>query len=296
MTDNDWSVLLSRIKEGRCTPFIGAGANYGILPMGGQIAREWAAKYKFPLRDSEDLASVAQFLAVSKDPMFPKERMIERLRRDPRPDFEQDDDRLECLRCLAELPLPIYLTTNYDDLMTQALKHTKPAKNPRREPCRWNASTRRLPSVFGAGSSYQPDATNPLVFHLHGVEDHDHSLVLTEDDYLDFLVNVSRSPKLIPTRVQRALTDASLLFIGYRMRDVNFRTLYRGLVESMDGSLRRLNVTVQITPPDDHGGDPTTAEQFLAKYFENLNVRVFWGTAREFARELRDRWGNGGGE
>jgi hypothetical protein len=289
MTDNDWDVLLSRIRDGRCTPFLGAGVNYGLLPLGGAIAREWAIGEQFPLKASDDLPTVAQFLAVKyTDQMLPKERMLQRLRHEPAPDFGQPDPRLECLTLLADLPLPIYLTTNYDNFMCRALAHA--GKLPRRDICRWNAALRQRPGVIGGGSRYEPDAANPLVFHLHGADDCIESLVLTEDDYLDFLVSVSRNQKLLPPRVQRALTDASLLFIGYRLRDINFRVIYRGLVQSMDGSLRRLSVTVQMTPPDDHTGDPVAAEQYLSRYFDDLNVRVYWGTAADFARELRRRW------
>lgn len=291
MTEEDWKVLLPRIREGKCTPFLGAGVNYGILPMGGDIARAWAAEEQFPLRFDEDLASVAQFMAVKyDDPMTPKDRILERLRNVPRPDFASSDERLECLRALAELPLPIYLTTNYDDLMVQALRHADPKKEPRREVCRWHPLLKSIPVVIGGSSDYKPDYANPLVFHLHGSDQFVQSLVLTEDDYLDFLVNISQSRKLLPSRIQEALTDASLLFIGYRLRDINFRVIHRGLVQSMDGSLRRLSVTVQVTPPDDHGADTSAAERYLTKYFEDLKVRVYWGTASDFAKELRDRW------
>jgi len=81
-----------------------------------------------------------------------------------------------------------------------------------------------------------------------------------------------------------------LLFIGYRLRDVNFRVIYRGLVQKLDGSRRRLSITVQVTPPDDCAGDSKAAEAYLERYFMNLKVGVFWGTAAEFAKELRDRW------
>jgi hypothetical protein len=292
MTEEDWKVLLPRIKQGKCTPFLGAGVNYSILPTGGQIAREWADEEQFPLRPDADLASVAQFVAVKYDSMTPKDRILERLLREPRPDFSQPDERLECLRALAELPLPIYLTTNYDDLMVQALCQTEPQKNPRREICRWHngLNPKTIPAVIGGSANYNPDCANPLVFHLHGSDAFVQSLVLTEDDYLDFLVNISQNRKLLPARIQEALTDASLLFIGYRLRDVNFRVIHRGLVQSMDGSLRRLSVTVQVTPPEDHGGDISAAEKYLAKYFEGMQVRVYWGTATDFAKELRDRW------
>ena len=55
------------------------------------------------------------------------------------------------------------------------------------------------PSVFKRLSG-QPDidADNPVVFHLHGHLGLAESLVLTEDDYLDFLVSISRNDDLIP--------------------------------------------------------------------------------------------------
>ena len=298
MNESDWNILLRRIEDGRCTPFLGAGVNYGLLPLGSQIARQWAKEKEFPMKYSDDLARVAQFIAVKSDPMAPKEEIVDILKRRPNPDFSQPDERLECLQTLAELPLPVYLTTNYDDLMVEALKASSLRRNPRREICRWRKHLRAIPSVLDSDDQYKLDPEslrrweieNPIVFHLHGSDEHYESLVLTEDDYIDFLVNVSRDQKILPPRIQRAFTDASLLFIGYRLQDVNFRVIYRGLVQSMEGSLRRLSVTVQVTPPDDHGGDPQMAREYLNAYFRGLDARVYWGTASQFAQELRARW------
>ncbi len=291
MTEEDWRVLLDRIRDGKCTPFLGAGVNSGILPLGGQIARELAGEEGFPLSASDDLERVSQFIAVKyDDKVVPKGKILRRLRQEPRPDFSTVDPRLECLRALADLPLPVYMTTNYDDLMVEALRHTQPKKNPRREICRWSPGL-NVASAFDGPGVYEPDEANPVVFHLHGSDEYEDSLVLTEDDYLDFLVNMARNEKMIPPRIQRSLTEASLLFIGYRLRDINFRVIYRGLVQKMDGSRRRLSVTVQVKPPDDSAKDSEPAAQkYFADYFEDLKVRVYWGTACEFARELRERW------
>ncbi len=40
--EGDWEGLLYAIKFKQCTPFLGAGACAGVLPLGGEIAREWA--------------------------------------------------------------------------------------------------------------------------------------------------------------------------------------------------------------------------------------------------------------
>jgi hypothetical protein len=133
LKDDDWELLLNRIKDGKCTPFLGAGACADVLPLSSAIAEEWARKLDYPLDDTRDLAHVAQFLAVKSDPMRPKEMIVEQLRNLPPPDFKPP---YQLHGILADLPLPLYITTNYDDFMYQALKSRN--KSPRREVCRWN--------------------------------------------------------------------------------------------------------------------------------------------------------------
>ena len=289
MEESDWTVLINKIEDRECTPFLGAGINYGVLPLGGELAREWAAGNQYPLKDCDDLARVAQYVAVKyRDAKFPKGQLLKRLRATPVPSFASGDERLDGIAAIAELPFPVYLTTNYDGLLTEALKFQ--GKAPRRELCRWNSQIRKHPSVFDGREGFTPSAANPVVFHLHGHDEVVESLVLTEDDYLDFLVNASRSmQKLIPPRIQEAISD-SLLFIGYRLKDINFRVLFRGLVQSMEVGQRSLSVAVQISPPDDHVGDPSAATEYLTRYFGNQNIQIYWGTAQSFTKELRDRW------
>ncbi|MDH4137948.1 MAG: SIR2 family protein [Anaerolineae bacterium] len=283
LAERDWNLLLRRIKAGKCTPFLGAGACFGALPLGGQIAQKWAQEHDYPLEDCRDLARVAQFLAVQYDPMFPKEEILEQcFKKAAPPEFTKPD---EPHGVLADLPLPVYMTTNYDDFMVQALESRH--KDPKRELCRWNQLVKDEPSIFDSG--FMPTAANPVVFHLHGHDRVPESLVLTEDDYLDFLVNISRDQTLLPPRIQEALTGASLLFIGYSLADWDFRVLFRGLVMSTEPSLRRISVTVQLLPQPADAPESTRqrVHQYLDEYFNKIDMRVYWGTAREFAAELR---------
>jgi hypothetical protein len=284
LEDRDCDILLRRIRDGKCTPFLGAGVNAGVLPLGSDIARQWAAQYKYPLEDGTDLARVAQFLAVSsRDKMFPKEEIVKSFEGVAPPDFSARDDPQGAL---ADLPLPVYMSTNYDDFMAKALQSR--GKDPKTEYCRWNSLLRKEPSVFDPPTAFRPTPANPIVFHMHGHQTRAESLVLTEDDYLDFLVNISRDQNLLPARIQEALTGASLLFVGYRLADWDFRVIFRGLVTAMESSLRRISVAVQLPPPEE--GVDIGAQKYLTEYFEDIHVRVYWGTAREFVVELRDRW------
>src|SRR5262249_12940235 len=111
----DWELLLHRIRQGRCLPFLGAGASVGALPLCSESAAAWSKEHSYPLADPHDLPRVSQFLALKfDDDVFPKEKLLELFKKRKAPDFSASD---EPHHVLARLPLPIYMTTNYDDFM-----------------------------------------------------------------------------------------------------------------------------------------------------------------------------------
>lgn len=250
LSEADWKLLAGRIKAGKCTPFIGAGACHGTLPSASMIAKDWADKEGFPFDDCTDLAKVAQFLSVKYDSMKPKDMFIEQFGHVAAPDF---DDPLEPHRVLADLPLPIYITTNYDDFLYRALARAEHApghkKTPQREFCRWNRQIgggtsklgKRVPRLDG-------NVEKPLVFHLHGHMGRPASMVLTEDDYLDFLIKIGKDESLLPSRIEEAFATTSLLFVGYSLNDWNFRVLFRNVVSYLDICTRLVHISVQLAP------------------------------------------------
>ena len=161
---------------------------------------------------------------------------------------------------------------------------------PRREICRWNDSLLGEPSVFDSG--YSPTVANPLVYHLHGHIALPESLVLTEDDYLDFLVKTSAEPDLIPPRVQKSFADTTLLFIGYRLGDLDFRVLLRSLASHLTRQPRRAHVSVQLITTGNmiSQAQIQSAQEYLGDYCKELDIGVYWGKSRDFLAELRQRW------
>lgn len=282
MEEQLWDVLLDRIENQKCTPFLGAGAATPTLPLGSMIAADWAHELGFPLEDVHDLTRVSQFLAVKLDPVTPKERMRKLLASAGKPDFGEPH---EPHAVLAALPFPLYLTTNFDGFMASAL--CAYGKKPRRELCRWNEALLEQPSAFDSPGDYRPSVDEPLVYHLHGHLDVIESLVLTEDDYFDFLVNIPRIG--IPPLIQEALSDTSLLFLGYRLADWNFRVLFRGFVELTEPAGRRLSVTVQLHPETSEELR-VRAIEYLNRYFDKKDIVVYWGDVRDFMTELSRRW------
>jgi len=291
ITDSDWEVLLQRIADKECTPFVGAGASTRTVPLASELARAWAKEYGYPLADGDNLARVAQYLAVEHDPMFPKQLLRRTLQQTSLPDFAAPDDPHGAL---ADLDLPVYLTTNYDGLMFGALEHRE--KDPRRELCGWNDLVREAqPSLLDDG--FAPTPANPLVYHLHGHCEMPQSMVLTEDDYLAFLVRISTDNRvrLLPSRIRSALATTSLLFVGYSLSDWDFRVLFRGLMGSLGSTLGMTSIAVQLDPSGADASEESRVrtQQYLNGYFEQIQtikVRLYWGDVRDFARELHERW------
>jgi hypothetical protein len=288
LDERDWDNLLRRIKDGNCTPFIGPGICEGILPSDNEIAHAWADEHRYPLVDPHNLPRVAQFLAITRDPAFPAEDIARRWRSiEVRPNFRE---ATEPHSFLAGLPLSLYITTNYDDFMFQALKYRlRPAT---RELCRWNIYVRDQASIFDPGSTVEISPANPLVYHLFGQAQLPESMVLTEDEYLDFLVNISKDQNITPRRIQKALVNTSLLFIGYELTDWRFRVLFRGLIASLERSLRRTRIAIQLEPQSPENS-AITAEH-IRWYFEDYlgkdDVRIYWGSSLDFIKELHERW------
>jgi hypothetical protein len=288
--ERDWKGLLLSIRHKQCTPFLGAGACAGVLPLGKDIARELGTEYEFPFSDSQNLARVAQYVAVEGGPMTPKYRIIEKFSSLGPPDFSNPN---EPHRVVADLDLPVYITTNYDDFMIKALERSLPKKRPKREICKWYLARKRQPMLVEP--DLDPSPTEPIVFHLHGCLDNAHSMVLTEDDYLDFLMYISEDQRLIPPRIEQAFSDSSLLFMGYSLEDMNFKVLFRKLASYMQRNEGARHVSVQLAP----GRGGTTEEQaaqahkqrvYLERHFDLQKVKVYWGTCEDFAADLRTRW------
>jgi hypothetical protein len=133
-----------------------------------------------------------------------------------------------------------------------------------------------------AAEAFVPSPREPVVYHLHGHIDVPQSLVLTETDYVSFLVETSRK-RLLPHQIEKALANASLIFVGYGFADWDFRVIFRGLVAA-HATARELGVTVQLETDDE------ASRNYLEKYFGGFDLRVYWGNARTFAAELHSRW------
>jgi hypothetical protein len=203
------------------------------------------------------------------------------------------------LRLLARLPLPIYVTTSYYDFMERAL--SAEGKSPRSQICVWWVDPAERGSVglsaeHKTDPDFVPGPESPLVYHLNGLEEYPESLVLSEDDYLDFLVRVSEEGKdseapLIPLHLSAALAQSSLLLLGYRLQDWDFRVLFRGLIKAKRTSLRKFSIAIQLDPLEQREiTNSKEARGYLKDYFIAEKFEVEWGSTDSFVQKLYQQW------
>ena len=289
--EQTWEQLLAAMGNEAVVPFLGAGACYPHLPTGGQLAEKLADDFHYPMNDRWDLLRVAQYAAVTREAMYVKSKVVAALAAKTPPALQAGGAAPdEPHRVLAEFPLPLYVTTNYDLFMYEALRARRDRK-PILELCRWNPLLQQLPSKLN-DPTFQMHPATPVVYHLHGLlympgadgpKNKPESLVLTEDDYLQFGEEMLKnSAGLIPPAVANCLRLASLLFIGYRLADWNFRLLLRSLKDYIQAD----NYLV-IKPPE--GQTAQAVRKYLEEYYQALRIRVYWGTAQAFAGELMER-------
>jgi hypothetical protein len=312
-----WLALLNYIEEGHCTPIIGSGFLESIIGSTREIARRWAEAHQYPMAPQhiEDLPQVAEYLAVTQSEDFARAALRAEVNEEILQRYGAklpDESKMEPLsterliaaagkwlrdrvetephKVLATLPFPIYITTNPDDLLAEALKEA--GKKPRIELCRWNDDLTWPPSVYDTEPNYVPSVMEPMVYHLFGSFHVRDSVVLTEDNYFDYLIGTTRKDNPRPPGVLKALADSALLFLGFQLDDWDFRVIFRSIM-GQEGRERRkkyVHVAVQINPEEGRILDPERAREYLRERFEGADINIYWGSAADFVKELSAGW------
>lgn len=319
-----WTKLASNIRNQKCTPILGPDLASGFLGSRRVLATRWADTYKFPMarRDRENLPQVAQFLAVEMERDFILDELIrytykEAVRQykkflepgrdesdmddEPRDAVAmalqdliteqgkrlREDDEAEPHSVLARLNVSIYVTTNYGNMLEEALHAA--GRDPVVELCRWNPYTSSLPPLNERFPKYRPSCDQPLVFKIFGELSQPESIVLTEDDYFDFLIGATRNKNLIPPAVRGALCQSALLFLGYELDEWEFRVLFRTIIsQSGWGTTGLRHLAATLDPEEGRIIEPERARTYLKEYFTTEKVDIFWGGADEFLRTLHN--------
>jgi CHAT domain-containing protein/SIR2-like protein len=306
--------LHTRIAEGNCTPIVGSvvAAEDGLLPTREKVAIDWASRRQIPVRDQAkaDLASVAQYVAVDADDRaVARDELAQYLRSYLKKEYGADlpgidwrrgnlDENIQavgrfrrkasggkdCYSRLAELELPIFITSSWTSVLEDALRGA--GKEPLTGHFEWYRDPPLSPPLDG-----EIDIKRPLVYHLFGTVTVPKSLVLTEDDYFSWLRSWMKQVDKgvgIPDEIKPSLMDSSLMFLGYGFDDWEFRMIFQAL-KGFEGTreLYSRHVGVQFEP----GAlriEPEAAQEYLEDYLRADHLDIYWGRCDEFLQELAE--------
>jgi hypothetical protein len=310
-----WQPIVDAFHGGTLVPIIGSDINQGLLPSNTDVAALWTQyyeyrKYNYPGNNRNDLPRISRFIeARSRSLKAPhsrlltlyKDEMLERVKKEERAKYKNapltdvitdlardyfEIDHEAPHRVLADLKnISVYLTTTPDNFMAEALTYR--GRTPRRVPILWQEGD-------AEPAEYQMlDGTpeKPLVWHLYGFAPKSSSLVLTEDDHLDFLRFISRDAWRLPAKLRSTLTEATLLFLGFNLRDLDFRILFKGVISQIQPRAGRVAV-LQIQPDKSHEEkmeDLQFIKSFLAEDSKYLQIDIRWLSVRNFLVQLRDK-------
>lgn len=249
------------LAAGKLVPFLGFGVNLGpACPAGGgpwapgspclpdatALAAYLGAKYVDggPVETGADLSRVAQYIHEMQGPAVLRDEIhdLYQAEYEPRathwflallPSVLRQEQR-------SGEPLLI-LTTNWDDVLERAfvrlgepldvLSYVAGGKDRGRFLYRPSGCAPRIVRTRGHAAELG-SSPRTLLVKLHGSIDRDNpamqSIVLTEDDHIDYVALASKSD-ILPAPIVEKLDRSHILFLEYGMRDWNIRVLLRRL-------------------------------------------------------------------
>jgi hypothetical protein len=220
------------------------------MPFGGELAATLAKAASYPAADEPaDLALVASwFEHVQGNRRRLNGKLHEAFAVDCAPGLLHE-------RLAAIATTRLYVTTNYDDLLEQALaprqphliidrgdkglrvvvqsKTSQPVPGPVAEgasPLSVASTGDDLYELLNDPQTKEP--SHPILFKMHGSVDHadarNDCYLITEEDYVDFLGR--SSGKYIPPYINALMDGKDFLFLGYSLEDWNVRVILRKLL------------------------------------------------------------------
>jgi SIR2-like domain len=223
--------LVKAVAREECLLFLGAGVHCAPPegsaykyppehrpPLGGQLSRalseESGFAREFPGEDERNLARVSLYYEQS----FKRHRLVEVVEQS----VDENRKPSAAVLALASLPFPIVVTTNYDRIFERALQGS--GKEP-------HVSVYSPDHNTPTADHKKFDAQRPFVFKIHGDISRPESIVITDEDYIHFVMRMrDREPYYpVPETINYRMKCWPTLFVGYRLTDYNLRLLFKSL-------------------------------------------------------------------
>jgi hypothetical protein len=295
MKERHWTSLVTSLRHGQCILFVGQevpgtpsieprapDAVKGVTCAEG-LTMTLAEELKEDGRDVEaaTLAAVAQQYEDAQG--FGPNALRARAQ-----EFYRSQAYLPSAvhQSLAALPFGLIVSTCQDELLLDALRQN--GKSPLHHRYNLRGDKRENPEFT---LPYSPQT--PVVYDLFGSADEPGSLVLSENDLLDFLIAIVSGRPPLPNSLLCALkrTGQSFLFVGFGIKQWYLRVLIKVLVRALE-----LHRTASAIANESLSGLPTLdREQTILFYQRGTRIEIEDTDIATFLAELGKRLATGGG-
>jgi hypothetical protein len=281
--------LSESVEHGRCILFLGAGVHHEPPPdspysypeserppLGGRLATQLAQECEFARVCPDEPDRDLQRVALCYQKVFDRQSLVEEIRHA----VEDRSKPSAALRGLAELPFPLVMTTNYDTLFERALRREG------KEPVVGVYNPRRYERTPDLPGDTLPTASAPFVFKAHGDINSPNSIVVTDEDYITFVLRMSAESAEthpIPETFRYWLNKWPTLFVGYRLLDFNLRLLFRTLRWNLDRAQRPSSYSVDVRP------DPLVRDAWTEEHGLRFIVEDVWEFVPRLYRQVMGR-------
>jgi hypothetical protein len=189
-------------------------------------------------------------------------------------------------RSLAFLPFTLILTTCHDALLTRALQAS--GKRPLVSRYHLRGDRHDNPEFTSSGT-----LDEPVLYHLFGFAQEPRSLVLSENDVLDFLIAIVSERPPLPNSLSRILKrkDQSFLFVGFGIKQFHLRVLLKVLIRALDLH----NTASAVATESLRSLSERDREQTILFYQRGTRVELEDTDIRAFLAELTPRLEAAGG-
>ena len=269
--------LSRRINLGNCVLVLGPGASTDLtegkeIPLSVKLARELASDQRVLCTkdlNCDDLRHVSQVLfELDRNIGILQEKVI---------DFYSGfaNKTTEFHRNIAALPFRLCITTTPDDFLYNAFKEAE--KSPIRHFYNFRKQrTIQLP---------EPTINRPLVYHLYGHLDGPESLVISENDLIDFLIAVIRGEPQFPPSIAATLSlqETTCLFV-----DLGFKNWYFRVLLNVFGFFGHSQMSVALEDPEFFA--QSLQHQTTVYFSASKTIQFRQDSLNEFAKKLRETY------
>jgi hypothetical protein len=326
---NFWPFLLKNIGKDRCTVFLGPHIHTGVLPSRAHLADKLAQEYGYPLRDTTNLAHVAQYMAIHDPEQLRDDYLQHMIMGIPRRlglgvnDYQKEALQQKKTICeavdeldwtahvakvqeqephllLADLPIGLYLTSNVDGLMHAALTHKirraiQEEPDPDKKLALETHFPRRVQPRWEKSSAGQDKHA------LRPAPDPDHPVIVHLNGYDEDPEHMVLSEDDYLHHLVRLNSDQDALLptnvIGKLGQDslvfIGYELddwEFRVILHGLLGRIAQKKRHVGVQLTPSSAIDEDKARDYFQSYLSEHRIDIYWGSPQQFVSELHHRW------